>query len=399
MIQRAELWSTEASAVEARGEVEVEFFEEVGVIIAGAESTEATWLRQHSERFRCWVGSGYPFEMLDQEFKSKVAALGIRDGRVLIAVSGGRDSMVLLDLLTRCMPDLGDAGVQGVVAHVHHGLRGSESDADQEHVRLAAAEAGLKFCVRRIDPEAERLGISSRERPTLEEAGRNLRREALLEMAAEQGCDWIATAHHGGDQAETVLLRLLRGTGPDGLAAMAPRSADGLWLKPLLRVLPDEIGVWAREAGILWREDASNKDRRFARNRLRLDWIPQLSATFNPQLLRALSDLAEAGRRDLEWIEGLVEEASKERIEFGEKAVRFALDGWENLPEALARRLVRRALRHVGLGRDITRVHLERVLSFLRRGRRAPRNKRLELPGGFLVRRTDDCFELAVDNC
>jgi tRNA(Ile)-lysidine synthase len=252
----------------------------------------------------------------------------------------------------------------------------------------------MDFYTRRVDPEAERVGRSSRERPTLEEAARNLRRQALQEMAAEAGCDWIATAHHAGDQAETLLLRMLRGTGPDGLAGMAPRSVDGRWRKPLLRFLPDEIEAWAEAAGIRWREDASNQDRRFARNRLRLDWIPSLSATFNPQLLRTLSNLAEAGRRDREWIEGLVDEAVKERIEFGPSGIRFAIEGWDSLPEALARRMVRRGLVEVGLARDITRIHLERVLEFLRRGRRVGRDKSLQLPGGILLRRVGNYFEL-----
>jgi tRNA(Ile)-lysidine synthase len=330
--------------------------------------------------------------MLVRDCQRELEGFGIADGGILIAVSAGRDSMVLLDLLHRCMPAL---RLRGVVAHVNHGLRDLESDADEEHTRQIAQALGMPILTRRIDPQAARQVGSSRERPTLEEASRNLRREALVEMAAEAKCAWIATAHHVGDQAETVLLRLLRGTSPDGLRAMTARSRDGRWLKPLLQVAPDAIQEWATTQGIQWREDASNQDRRFARNRLRLDWIPKLSETFNPQLLRALSDFAEAQGRDLEWIEGLVEEASKQWFEIGETGIRFALDGWESLPEALARRLVRRALIEVGLARDITRTHLLRVLDFLRRGRKAPRNKRLELPGGFSIRRLDECFELA----
>jgi len=329
--------------------------------------------------------------MLDSDFEAELDRQGVRRGRLLIAVSGGRDSMVLLDLVARSMRALELTAVAG---HVNHGLRDAESDGDEEHVQQVAAAAGLAFCMRRVAPEAEREGVSSRERPTLEEAARNLRRRALQEMAAENGCDWIATAHHAGDQAETMLLRILRGTGPDGLAGMAPRSSDGVWLKPLLRVLPDEIDEWATSRGIGWREDASNQERRFARNRLRLDWIPSLSTTFNPQLLRTLGDLAEAGRRDREWIDGLVEEAAKEFVAIGPSAICFAIEGWDSVPEALARRLVLRGMVEAGLRRDITRTHLERVLAFLRRGRRVGRDKILELPGGISLRRRDDHFEL-----
>lgn len=331
--------------------------------------------------------------MLDADFKAELERQGVEGGRLLLAVSGGRDSMVLLDLVSRCSTAL---ELTAVVAHVNHSLRGTESDADERHTREAAAAAGMDFSSRRVDPEAERVGTSSRERPTLEEAARNLRRQALLEMADEAGCDWIATAHHAGDQAETLLLRMLRGTGPDGLAGMAPKSADGRFTKPLLRILPDEIAAWADAAKVVWVEDASNQDRRFARNRLRLDWIPSLSANFNPQLLRTLSNLAEAGRRDREWIEGLVDEAVKEFIQFGPSGIRFAIEGWDRLPEALALRVVRRGMVEVGLARDVTRTHLMRILEFIRRGRRAGRDKVLELPGGIRLRRMDNDFKLEV---
>jgi tRNA(Ile)-lysidine synthase len=360
-------------------------------VIAGAESTEQPFRRQRFLESRSRRSAGYRSGMLNSEFQAELERLGILRGRVLVAVSGGRDSMVLLDLVSRSMPSL---ELTGVVGHVDHGLRGAESDEDVQHVERAADQAGFPFRVRRVAPEAERIGTSSRERPTLEEAARNLRRQALLEMADATDCDWIMTAHHAGDQAETLLLRLLRGTGPDGLAGMAQQSADGRWMKPLLRVLPEAIEDWASTEHVVWREDASNQDERFTRNRLRRDWIPKLAATFNPQLLRTLSDLAEAGRRDLEWIEGLVEVAAKERVESGPSGIRFAIEGWDAIPEALARRLVRRGLVEAGLGRDVTRKHLERVLEFLRRGRRAGRDKRLQLPGGVSIRRVDDAFEL-----
>ena len=341
--------------------------------------------------------------MRESDFKATLEALGVGlgsgidadEGRLLVAVSGGRDSMVLLDLF--CQASAGSQ-IELVVGHVNHGLRGGESEADEQHVREAAARLGLDFRLRRIDPEADRAKSNSRSRPTLEEAARNQRRAALLSIADECDCRWIATAHHAADQAETVLLRILRGTGPDGLAAMDSRSPDGRWLKPLLGVLPEEIEQWATQRGIAWREDESNRDLRFARNRLRHDWLPGLAESFNPQLLRALANLAEAERRDLEWIDGLVREAAKERIEVGPAGIQLAIDGWEQIPEALARRLVRFALVEAGLGRDVTRRHLVRVLEFLRQGRAAGRDKRIELPEGYVLRRLDDGFLLAADS-
>jgi tRNA(Ile)-lysidine synthase len=313
--------------------------------------------------------------------------------RVLVAVSGGRDSCVLLDLFVRC------AEVRGLtlhVAHVHHGLRGDAADRDAAHVAALAEAAGLPFQLERIDPRALRQRGPSRERPTLEEAARSLRRSALLRMADASGCLRIATAHHAGDQAETLLLRLLRGTGPDGLAGMAPQSADGRWWKPLLAISPDRVAAHARSRRLVWREDASNADPAFSRNRVRHTLLPLLTSQFNPAVLRALAELAEAARVDRVWLDELVEQAARDRVAWRDPVLHFAIAGWQGLPEALARRLVRRGLIEAGLGREVSRSSLMRVLAFLRRGRRAGRDKRVELPGGFVLRRVEDHFELSA---
>ena len=330
--------------------------------------------------------------MIDDALREALAAAGVSDVRLLVAVSGGRDSVVLLDGLHR----IGEAcGLELIVGHVDHGLQGEESDGDRRFVQALAEERGLPCVDRRVDPDGARRAGSSRARPSLEEAARRVRRAALEALAEEQGARHVVTAHHLGDQAETVLLRLLRGTGPDGLAAMAPVDDTGRWLRPLLGTPPEALAEWAREHGLAWREDATNADRRFARNRLRHDWLPGLADAFNPQLLRNLADLAEAQRRDREWIEVLVAEAAKERIEVGPGGVRMAIDGWAALPEALARRLARRAMREAGLERDVRRVHLERMLDFLRRGRAAGRDLRLQLPAGRVLSRLDDAFLLS----
>jgi len=329
--------------------------------------------------------------MIDAELRAFTRAHGIVGGRLLVAVSGGRDSIVLLHGLRRIAPD---CDLELVVAHVDHGLRGEASDDDHAFVESLAGEAGIAFVARRVDPERARQGGNSRSRPSLEEAARTLRRAAFEEMADEVGARWIATAHHLGDQAETVLLRVLRGTGPDGLGAMAPVDPSGRLIRPLLATTPEAIAEEARVRRLRFRMDASNQDRRFARNRLRHDWLPGLAEAFNPQLLRNLGELAEAERRDLEWIEGLVAEAAKERIEVGTGGVRLAIDGWDEVPEALARRLVRAALQYAGIAREVTRPHLSRVLAFLRRGRAAGRDLRVELPAGRVLRRVDEAFVL-----
>ncbi len=314
---------------------------------------------------------------------------GLAGRGLLLAVSGGVDSVVLLHGLHGLAAEW---GLRLAVGHVHHGLRGPEADLDRDFVAGLAAERGLPFLEARVDPSAARRGGSSRERPTLQEAARALRYRALETLRERAGAEVVCTAHHRDDQAETVLLRLLRGTGPDGLAGIPPRSADGRVVRPLLRVGRAEILAFARREGLAFREDASNASSRYARNRVRRELLPLLLREFNPQLSRALADLAEAQRRDAEWIAGVVAQEAGRRI----APCGCCPDGLElmdlaDLPEALARRVAREALRRAGGGREVSRRHLERVLGFLARGRRGTR---IELPPRLVLERRESAFHL-----
>jgi tRNA(Ile)-lysidine synthase len=313
---------------------------------------------------------------------------GLSGRGILIAASGGLDSTVLFHALKACSQRW---ALKLWLGHVNHGLRGAESEADQGFVEALGAEHGIPVLVRRVDPGALRQAGPSRTRPSPEEAARTLRRAALVALAEAGGADCIATAHHADDQAETVLLRLLRGTGPDGLGGMAERSGDGRIVRPLLRVPRAEIHGFALAEGLVWREDASNASPVHARNRLRHRWLPGLRDDFNPQLLRAIGDLAEAQRRDAEWIASEVDRALAERTSLAAGELRLARDGWSELPEALARRVVARALANLGSGRDVSRVQLERVLGFLRTGRPGTH---IELPGGLALHCARDAFRL-----
>ena len=306
-----------------------------------------------------------------------------------MAVSGGVDSIVLLHALHA----LG-IGQPLVVGHVDHGLRGEGSDEDARSVVAAAEALGCTVAVEKVAPLALQDGHPSRSRPTLQEAARRARADALVRIADAHGADAIVTAHTQDDQAETVLLRLLRGAGPAGLGGIPERSPDGRFVRPLLGISRSAIERFATERGLSWREDPSNQDGRFARARLRHEWLPGLAASFNPRLLNALADLAEAQRRDSEWIEEQVEQEVRRRFRWTEDgSLRLSRDGWATLPEALRRRLARRILRECGAARDVTRRHLERIDRFLA----APRRGRtLELPGGIRIRCEADGFRVTA---
>ena len=319
--------------------------------------------------------------MLDRHLREAVDRLGLSGQSVLVAASGGIDSSVLLHGLAALARQ---RGLELAVGHVNHGLRGAESEADADFVRQQAEALGLPVAVARVDPQALRQGRASRERPTLQEAARDARYRALTALARDLGTGHIATAHTADDQAETVLLRLLRGTGPDGLGGIPERSRDGQVVRPLLRATRAEIERWARDRGLSWREDGSNASDDYTRNRLRRHWIPGLAGDFNPRLLRALGDLAEAQREDAAWIEAQVEREAASRFAWEGAWLHIETKDWHETPEALARRLMRWALVRCGGGRDVTRVHLERMLGFVRSAR--PRTY-IELPGGLRLER------------
>lgn len=316
-------------------------------------------------------------------------ALVVSDCHLLVAVSGGLDSTVLAHALASLREPL---GLRISLGHVNHGLRGQASEADSEAVAELASRLDAGFGVERVDPLHLREGGSSRSRPTLQEAARILRREALERIRVGLGCARIATAHHADDQVETVLMRMLRGCGPDSLGGIAESSAGGLAIRPLLDVGREEILAYAERHRLDWREDESNADPKYTRNRLRAQVIPRL-ADFNPRLLRAIGDLAEAQRRDADWIESLVDEQAEALFDRSRPGrLGIAAEGWLERPEALARRLVLRALGEMGAGREVNRTHMMRVLAFLRRAKPATA---IELPVGLELRRvSEDWFWL-----
>ncbi|MGD0538945.1 MAG: tRNA lysidine(34) synthetase TilS [Verrucomicrobiota bacterium] len=208
-------------------------------------------------------------------------ALIQRGETVVVAVSGGLDSMVLLHLLHRLA---GTENWQLVVAHLNHGLRGRASDADERLVRETAGRLKLPSVIDRADVRRETLA----RKLSLEMAARQLRHEFLARTARARGARVVALAHHADDQVETFLLRLLRGAGGEGLAGMkpvapSPADADLRLVRPLLEFSRATLAAYARRHRLRFREDASNACRDIPRNRVRHELIPRLRR-FQPAL-------------------------------------------------------------------------------------------------------------------
>ncbi len=213
---------------------------------------------------------------------------------MLVAVSGGADSVALLVVLAALAPRA-RARLAGLV-HVHHGLRGPEADADAAFCEQLAAAAEIPFDRVDVDVAAE----SARRRWSLERTGHALRHAAFRLVARRRHATRIALGHTLDDQAETVVLRFLRGAGTRGLAGMWP--SQGSLIRPMLEVRRTDVEHYLSERGLRWRDDASNMDRGIPRNRVRHEVLPALIAVAGPRLPERLARQADAWRDDERWL-------------------------------------------------------------------------------------------------
>lgn len=264
---------------------------------------------------------------------------------LIVAVSGGTDSVALLDILL----NLPEFSLNLVVAHLNHSLRGDESDGDENFVRMLAEARGLPCVVVKLDIR----NIAHKEGLSLEEAGRNARRSFLLKTAESYSASSVAFGHHRNDQAETVLMRLLRGAAASGLVGIRPKSLDGMFIRPLLALSRDEIAAYVKKGGLHFREDSSNSDLSFLRNRLRHELLPLLEI-YNPETVALLNRTSDALLADEELLDTIVESEYAQISSYSTGQVTIDALALKKEPVALRKRVYRRAI--IDLKGDVKRL-------------------------------------------
>jgi tRNA(Ile)-lysidine synthase len=355
------------------------------------------------------------------EFEKKVAAFAKANElfgsaeRILLAVSGGADSTALLYVMQRLV-DEGVFNTKLLCAHINHQLRGCEADLDERFVIAQARKLNLPIITKQVDVRE----LAHRNKLSIETSARKLRIEGLLDIAKVNNCILIATAHQKNDNAETILQRLLRGTGFRGLAGIWPVQAfaggftpldnsanmdttqnttisNGVnpstalgtsalrtrFVRPLLCVQRDEIIKYLQERNLKWREDHTNADCTYTRNYIRHRLLPALQADCTGSIVEQLSLLAQQGRKLNCLVREHTERVWPELARTGENTVALSLKSFLVEPKIVKVELIRRSITALGSGeRGLTQHHYEGIMQLTDK---CISGRNFELPGGFVV--------------
>ena len=320
--------------------------------------------------------------------------------RLAVGVSGGADSVALLRALAERR---GDLGLVLHVAHLHHGLRGAEADGDLEFCRALAVELGLPFHEAQVDTAAEARAHAEtgKRAESTEEAARRLRYGWFRQLMASDEVDAVGTAHTLDDQAETVLGKFLRGAWTEGLSGIYPEVAfaEGRILRPLLGATRVEVEAYLKSLGQEWREDSSNQDAAYTRNRIRHELLPLLQG-WNPRLREHLAHMAVLARDEEAWWQA--ELAKSPQLVLSGRPVRgggraagegLAIDviRLAALHPALQRRTLRHVAESLGAALDFAATEALRALALTGRA-----GQKRELAGGLRAERTPRELRLAI---
>ncbi len=324
------------------------------------------------------------------------AGLSGRGAQVVVACSGGPDSTALLRSLHRLRAQ---HQLSLHVAHLNHDFRGAEADHDAAFVQRLSDRLGLPCSIDKQDPIAYQR---ARNVSSFEQAAREMRYSFLGAVAASVGASAVALGHTSGDQAETVLLHVLRGAGIQGLRGMA-EVADWPWpsptsgpilYRPLLATSKADTAAYCRHLGQTFREDSGNYLWRFTRNRIRLDLMPRLARDYNPRVREALLRLSRAAAEEADYLESELDQRWGSVADVAEGNVSLDAKALAVLHPALQRHALRRAYASAaGDTRALSESHLDAVLALLR-SRRGGRG--IDLPRGVRARMEAGVLHIAV---
>lgn len=277
--------------------------------------------------------------------------------RVVAGISGGADSVCLFFVLLEIQQELGIA-LHGV--HVNHGLRGEAADADEQFVVQLCDKYQIPLEIYRVD-----LNQEAKERKvSLEEAGRDIRREAFLKTMEKWGGTKIALAHHQNDNAETLLWNLARGTGLHGMAGIRP--VHGIWIRPLLGANRQEIEDCLQHMGQDFCTDLTNLETTYTRNKLRHQVIPILEEEVNPAAVRHMNEAMEQMGLLRDFVEEETTHAVERVCRKTEHFVEISEEEWRKLPKFLQKEVIYTVLEEVsGSSKDLGKVHIQAVEDLL----------------------------------
>jgi len=315
-----------------------------------------------------------------------------RQDRLLVAVSGGPDSVCLLHILAKLQDEL---DIKLHIAHLDHQLRGAESAADAQYVSDLAYRLGIPATIEQRDVKA----FKARQHVSLEEAAREVRYAFLAQVAESIGANRVAVGHTADDHIETILMHLIRGTGTRGLRGLEPST---LWpstpnrltvIRPLLEVNRQETADYCHHHRLAPRIDASNLSLSPLRNRIRLQLLPLLQS-YNPRVDKALLRAARIAGDDLAYLDKEVSRLWGEVAQKQEGAISLDKERFLELPSALKRHLLRRTIEELlGKLKDIETRHIEEIMAVSTK----PAGKRISLPGGLVFSIEYDRYLLAQD--
>lgn len=301
-----------------------------------------------------------------------------KNDRVLVGVSGGPDSVTLLHVLCELKKEY---SLNILIAHLDHKFRGEESRADRKFCEDLAKKYNLEIVWEEIDvPKiAKEKGISP------EEAARLERYDFFKRLAKERGMDKIAVGHTRDDQAETVLMRIIRGAGMKGLGGIRPfKDMYGFKIiRPLIEISRKEVEDFVSEKGLKFRKDSSNEKAIFTRNKIRLELIPFLEKDFNPNIKEVLANMAENLQAEDEFLGKYAKRKFRGASKIGQAEISIDIKKFKKLPEAIKKRILRTAIEELkGDLRRLTYQHWKEIEELINN---RPVNSIVDLPAGISI--------------